>query len=53
MKHISEYLDEAFKELFEERAAIMEHDGQQSREEAEKNADDDCRKEWAKRREVA
>jgi hypothetical protein len=22
MKHISEYLDEAFKELFEERAAI-------------------------------
>lgn len=41
MKHISEYLDEAFKEIFEERAAIMEHDGQQSREEAEKNAEAD------------
>ncbi len=38
MKHISEYLDEAFKELFEERAAIREFDGQQTREEAEEQA---------------
>ena len=38
MKHISEYLDEAFKELFEERAAIREFDGKQTREEAEELA---------------
>jgi hypothetical protein len=38
MKHISEYLDEAFKEMFEERAAIREFDGQQTREEAEEQA---------------
>ena len=35
MKHISEFLDEAFKELFEERAAIMEHDGGLPKEKAE------------------
>ena len=52
MKHISDYLDEAFKEMFEERAAIREFDGQQTREEAEKNAEADCRKEWAKRKEA-
>ena len=27
MKHISEFLDEAFREMFEERAAIMHFDG--------------------------
>ena len=38
MKHVFDYLDEAFKELFEERAAIREFDGKQPREEAEKLA---------------
>lgn len=38
MKHIGEYLDEAMRELLEERAAIREFDGKQSREEAEKHA---------------
>lgn len=38
MKHISEYLDEALREMFEERAAIREFDGKQSREEAEEQA---------------
>ena len=38
MKHISEYLDEAMQELFEERAAIREYDGQQSRDDAERFA---------------
>ena len=50
MKHISDYLDEAFKELFEERAGMREFCGGETREEAEKNADADCRKEWAKRK---
>lgn len=38
MKHISEFLDEAMREAFEERAAIREFDGNQSRDEAERNA---------------
>jgi hypothetical protein len=38
MKHIGEYLDEAMRELLEERAAIREFDGNQSREEAESGA---------------
>lgn len=38
MKHIFEYLDETFKEMFEERLAIREFDGNQSRDEAERNA---------------
>jgi len=38
MKHIGEYLDEAMRELLEERAAIREFDGKQSREEAESGA---------------
>lgn len=39
MKHISEYIDEESREMFEERAAIREFDGKQTREEAEKQAD--------------
>ena len=38
MKHISEYLDEAFREMFQERAATREFDGKQAREEAEDRA---------------
>ena len=38
MKHIFDYLDETFKEFFEERAAIREFDGLQSRDEAERGA---------------
>lgn len=38
MKHISEYLDEAIREMFEERAAIREYDGLQSRDDAERFA---------------
>jgi hypothetical protein len=38
MKHITEYLMEGFKEIFEERAAIIEYDGQKTREEAEELA---------------
>lgn len=38
MRHISEYLDECLKEVFEERSAIREFDGNQSRDEAERNA---------------
>lgn len=38
MKHTFEYLDETFKEMFEERSAIREFDGNQSRDEAERNA---------------
>lgn len=35
MKHISEYLDEAFREMFEERAGIMHHCGGIPKERAE------------------
>ena len=38
MKHISEFIDEAMREWFEERAAIREYDGQQSRDDAERFA---------------
>lgn len=38
MKHLFEFLDETFKEMFEERAAIREFDGLQSRDEAEQAA---------------
>jgi len=38
MRHISEYLDECLKEVFEERSAIREFCGNQSREEAEAEA---------------
>lgn len=38
MRHVCEYLDEAFREWFEERAAIREYDGQQSRDDAERFA---------------
>ena len=41
MKHVFEYLDEAFKEMFEERAAIREFDAGMTREEAEKQAMED------------
>ena len=36
MKHIFEYLDETFKEMFEERSAIREFDGNQTHDEAER-----------------
>ena len=35
MKHISEYLDEAMRECFEERAAIMHFEGGLPKEKAE------------------
>ena len=38
MKHVCEYLDEALREWFEERAAIREFDGLQSRDDAERCA---------------
>jgi len=38
LRHISEYLDECLKEVFEERAAIREFCGNQPREEAEAEA---------------
>jgi hypothetical protein len=38
MKHVFDFLDEHLKEFFEERAAIREFDGNQSREEAEREA---------------
>ncbi len=38
MRHIFDFLDETFKEMFEERAAIREFDGLQSRDEAEQSA---------------
>jgi len=38
MKRIGEYIDEALREIFEERAGIREYDGQQTREEAEAEA---------------
>ena len=50
MKHISEYLDEAFKEMFEERAAIREFDGKQTREEAEKHAKAEAEKQEQEQR---
>lgn len=41
MRHVFDYLEEAFKELFEERAAIREFDAGMPREEAEKQAMED------------
>lgn len=38
MKHISEYLAEGMREVFEERAAIMEFEGGIPREKAEELA---------------
>lgn len=38
MKHISEYLAESLKEMFEERAAIREFCGKQPRKDAEEEA---------------
>lgn len=38
MKRIGEYLDEALREIFEERAGIVEFDGKKTREEAEAEA---------------
>lgn len=38
MKHIFEFLDATMKEFYEERAAIREFDGLQSRDEAERDA---------------
>lgn len=35
MKHISQYLDEAMRECFEERAAIMQFEGGLPKEKAE------------------
>lgn len=60
MKHISEYLEEGLREMFEERSAVMHFDGGIPKEKAEALAmaevetyqkhRADCRKEWAKRR---
>ena len=36
MKHIFDYLDETFKEMFEERSAILEYEAHQTRDEAER-----------------
>ena len=44
MKHIFDFLDASFKELFEERAAIREFDGNQSRDEAEQSAMEEIRR---------
>jgi len=41
MKRIGEYLDEALREIFEERAAIREFDAGMPRDEAEKQAMED------------
>lgn len=38
MKHISEFINEGLRELFEERAGIVEFDGGKTREEAERAA---------------
>ena len=59
MKHIFEFLPDDLKEFYEERSAIMHFDGGLPKEKAEALAmaeaqtSADCRKEWAKRREVA
>ena len=38
MKHISQFLDETFEEWFEERAAIIEYEANQTRSQAEQSA---------------
>lgn len=38
MKHIFDILDETFKEMFEERSAIRQFEGNQSQAEAERAA---------------
>ena len=38
MKQISEFLDEAMREAFEERAGIIQFEANQTRDEAERNA---------------
>ena len=50
MKHISNYLEEYAKEMFEERSAIMEFCGNVSRENAESAAKIEV-EEWRKRKE--
>jgi hypothetical protein len=50
MKHISEFLDEAMREVFEERAAILEFEGGIPREKAEALAMAEAQT-WAKHRE--
>lgn len=52
MKHISEYLDEALREMFEVRAGIMHHCGGLPNEKAEAMARAECES-YSKRREVA
>ena len=42
MKHISEYLSEGMREVFEERAAIMHFDGGIPKEKAEALARAEC-----------
>ena len=44
MKHITDFLDKAMKELFEERAAIREYDANFPREEAERLAMEELNK---------
>ena len=50
MKHISQFLDESFKELFEERAAIIQYDGGLPKEKAEALAKAEAET-WAAHRE--
>lgn len=50
MKHISNYLEEYAKEMFEERSAIMEFCGNVPRESAEAAAKIEV-EEWRKRKE--
>lgn len=42
MKHISEYLDEGLREMFEERAAIMHFEGGLPKEKSEALARAEC-----------
>lgn len=51
MRHISEYLDEAMREIYEERAAIAHFDGGLSVEEAEQMALAEVQKITAKKSE--
>ncbi len=44
MKHVFEFLDDYMKEFFEERSAIIEYEGNQTRHEAERLAMEELNK---------
>lgn len=44
MKHVFEFLDDYMKEMFEERSAIIEYEGNQTRHEAERLAMEELNK---------